>query len=127
MKSVLFRLLFFILSFSGFTSQYAVPWLHSCPVLNPTEQFSSKTKLTEHCKKKSSSLESEESGHSHSLCPVCQGYLHFCSMEAPNPPLLVSVRTITETAESLFSSFFSSFISYSFSARAPPQNNPSLI
>ncbi len=120
MKSAFLKIIFLFFAFSGFFTQYAVPWLHKCPSLNPTEQFSEKTKHIENCHKNTPSVESKESGHSHSLCPVCQGYLLFCSIIGPVQTNFSTVQWVSEVVPAESNSLFSFLLSVNRSARAPP-------
>jgi len=120
------RVLFFTLAAAGFVSQYTVPWLHKCPVLNPTEASASKTRsLThEHCHNagEKSASSDENGGHSHSLCSVCQGYLHssWFSEKKLSPVLAI----VEKTESTLIDAAPAGKHGFAFipSARAPPHS-----
>lgn len=120
MKSRFTFLLTVFLVFSGFFSQYAVPWFHSCPKINPLEALAQQKRISEHCHNVKVTKKSDETDHSHSICPVCQGYLQYSALSLQTTPILYWIQNVIEVFFPEPVKVTSFFIQLQFAARAPP-------
>lgn len=101
-----------VIALLGFLSQYPIPALHRCPVMNPAAHAGEQEahgheheqaavvppchrRLAEVGHKHHEETEADGDGHhSHDSCPVCQGYLQLLTLaqSLPAPLLRISLQ-----------------------------------